>query len=145
MKKLILLAFVALMGAAACADKGDTFYITEGAQTQTATITVNANEWEWFDNGEQAFYRVEKSAPIITNNVFRNGMVQMYFSFTDGGLQVQQPLPFVSWIAYGDIIYSETIDFDFWQGNVMIYYKISDFIPFDNGPGSLSFRLVVVH
>ena len=144
MKKLILLAFVALAGVA-CGDTGDTFYVTEGAQPQTATITVNANEWRWLNNGEQAYYWVVKPAPIITNNVFRNGMVQMYYTFTDDGTPIRQPLPYTMWLREDDVFYSETIEFDFEQGYVMIRYIISDFMPFDNGLGSLNFRLVVVN
>ncbi len=132
-KVLILLIFPFL--AISCRDFGDK------TQIQTINLRVNQSDWiESTDNdGRNRYYSCSFFMPEITPAVYEYGSVQAYVTFDN----TQQVMPYVR--HYEDINgnrWTRTVDYDYSEGNLIVYVTNSDFIR--DLPETMTFRVVLM-
>ncbi len=107
-------------------------------------IKVPATAWQYSNKADNNFYFAEISVPEITKDVYDNGIVAMYieYSNSDGSMSLGA-MPSVRHKEYNKngtwVGYTETIDYEYSVGKVVIYVTYSDFAT--TNPGDIYFLL----
>lgn len=134
MKKLLLLLSILVLFASC----ERTVYIDRPvdrpvpANKKIIDIKVTSSDWRYSNQSDNNFYFAEISVPEITKNVYDNGIVSMYIEYanSDGSMSLGA-MPSVRhkeenkngvWHQY-----TETIDFEYSVGKVVVYLTYSDF------------------
>lgn len=119
-------------------------------------VQVNQNEWAYsnFDNNNYFFATI--NMPEITWDIYEHGNVMVYREYEPGtNSATQTPLPYVrhkeylydqSTSTWG--FYTETVDYEFTQGKLTIFYTASDFdyeIDTNFVPERMNFRVFIMY
>ena len=109
---------------------------------KAAFYDVQVTDADWVPM-EDMYHYAKVEMPQITENVFRNGLVQVYRVIESNDRVYYAPLP-ATLTDFNDEgeLYSLLIDYDYTVGEVYIYYTIMDLSTFDN-PGEHKFRVAV--
>ncbi|MBQ9339819.1 MAG: hypothetical protein IJS13_05745 [Paludibacteraceae bacterium] len=119
-------------------------------------IQINQNEWVYAGQNDNNYFYGTISVPELTWDIYNNGIVKMYREYNTNTPNASQiELPFVKlnetpvtvdnntqWVFY-----TETVDYEFTQGSVTIFYTASDFDYELNTtfvPEAMHFRLVIM-
>ncbi len=118
-------------------------------------IDVPMSSWNYTEDFNNNYFYARIRMPEINRNVFKGGLVEMYRVFNYGYSDVSQmKMPFTrvveEYVEDEDrwAFYSENIDYDFSEGWVTIYYRMSDFyyeIDETFVPEAMNFRCVIVY
>lgn len=154
-KFICLLAFAAAL--CSCTKEYPT-YVTEEYNTyyslNTVVINVKASDWEYSNIDNNNYFCVTVDMPEITKSVCQTGLVKMYRVYDDfdrtGGVQAE--MPFSRHIEEptesGDwVFYTESLDYEFEQGKITIFYTQSDFyyeLDATEHPIAMQFRCVIL-
>lgn len=101
-----------------------------GTNWFVTSFTIEEHEWRLVGNPNElnSFFTVNKSLPELTRLVYKDGTVVAYIE-TDKG--VKNGLPFVLHRGaednQGEFLWTQTYDFDFYEGGVGFYVTYSDF------------------
>ena len=101
-----------------------------GVYWVTKSFTVNKNEWRLHgDLGElNSYFYADKKLDELSDFVYNKGTVIGYIQ-TDN--KVKNGLPYVLHKGdidnYGELLWTQTYDFDFYPGGVRFYLTYSDF------------------
>lgn len=127
-----------------------------GISSEWKVIFLDARESDWQrkavdTDGSNAFYQVSFDIPELDKFIYDEGLVQCYIEYDAGTDNAsQQLLPKVLHREDYDsennqMLWTETIDYDYTVGNVNIYLTYSDFPGADIKPeGNMTFRLVLM-
>ena len=155
MKKLFFLLSVAFLTLASCEGPPgrDGFDGRDGAETYwfVQTYTISSDQWVLINGEDQlnSYFRAQRSIPELDRELYENGNVRCYMFQNINGTEVQTPLPFT--VPLGeegnggkDILWTETVSFDFSPGRVTFYVNYSDFVTRVR-PGTITFRVVLTY
>lgn len=102
----------------------------EGTNWDVTEWTVSSNQWKLNGtvNGGNSYYYCELVDPKLTPFIASSGNVAVYlYTNTTSSGRIQTPLPYVSHYTDGKAAWTETYDFDFAPGSIVVYVKYSDF------------------
>jgi hypothetical protein len=144
MKKVLVL-FAVLAGMASCGDNGS---VTPDV---TLWYTVLERDWTLVGGPDDigSYYECVFDVPRLSENVYNNGLVFVYYEYNDNGTWVLTPLPY----TYYDIIVSRGIEYpyaaaysyDITPGTIAFRLTYSDFLTGQYAPpASSKFRLTLV-
>ena len=116
-------------------------------QNQIESVNVSVRQVDWHPSvagdGTNLFYFCTVNMPEITQNVYSNGIVQVYYTWNNLTSQGQQPLPYVmNHESATNYKWLQTVDFEYSPGTITIYSTRSDFIA--EIPSAMNFRIVVM-
>jgi len=135
MKRLIFILFLPVL-LVSCVS-----YVDE-VNMQTVNLSIKASDWVSHadNNGRNSYYSTSFTMPEITRDVFENGSVQVYIYIDD---QIQQVLPYTRHFedVYG-ARWTRTVDYDFSEGELIVYVTYSDFRLYN--PGVMSLKVAVL-
>lgn len=138
--------------------------------TKIVDIQVNKEHWLYSDADNNNYFVANIKMPEITWDVYDNAIINVYREYETGSNQASQTvLPYVrhkeysyplidedgKYIVdeynehiYGWGFYTETVDYEFTQGNLSIFYTASDFeYELDQTfvPEPMHFRVVIMY
>lgn len=117
-----------------------------GTNWYTTAITVDENEWILMGqpNELNSFYYANKPLKELTKFIFDEGTVISYIE-TEKGVKNGMPLVLhkAGQDASGEFFWTQTYDFDFYQGGISFYITYSDFST-KVKPGSETFHVVLM-
>lgn len=125
-----------------------------GPDMQTVKINVSQNSWQYSGQPDNNYFFATVQMPEINSSVFKKGLVKMYRVYDwDTNNAAQAELPYVRQKEYQGTdglwyFYTETIDYEFTQGEITLYYSMSDFnyeLDRSFNPGPMEFRCVIVY
>ncbi len=138
---LVLIACEGPIGPAGPAGKDG-----EGVSWHITSFTINTNEWKIKGNpGDlNSYFYVYKSLPKLTGFVYQWGTVIAYIEVAPG---VKNEMPYVLHLGETanskELIWTQTYDFDFTEGEVGFYVTYSDFNT-QIRPGTETFHVVLM-
>lgn len=157
MKTRFLAIAVAVFSLAvtSCQTKLQPVYYTEyNNDIETVLINVAKTDWSYTNTSSNNYFYASVNMPEITESVFDTGLVKMYRVYNfDKTTASQIELPFVRHSEYCDYVtgnwlfYTETVDYEFYIGKMLIYYTASDFdYELDESfvPDAMQFRCVIM-
>ncbi|MBQ7448458.1 MAG: hypothetical protein IJS73_01500 [Paludibacteraceae bacterium] len=169
MKKYLYIFLFALLGVLSSCNGRDGRDGRDGkdgqdgfANIKNITFTVEpfgqTNGWGYSNLPDNNYFSAEIGVPELTKDIFDNGVVKVYRVFNDDPKNlVQQALPCTNHKEVfiqqnGETVtalYTETLDFQYAEGFVYLYYTLSDFAyEFDEStdvePTRMSFRIVLM-
>lgn len=119
-------------------------------QWEVINLTVPTDDWELVSStdGTNPYYRAKFDVPELDDFIYDQGLTKCYIEFNRGTNNAyQQELPYVRHFeAYENdqqIIWTQTVDYDFGIGFVNVYVTFSDFFV-DERPETMDFRLVLM-
>lgn len=120
-------------------------------QWKIINLTVPTGNWELASNDDDTnpYYYATFDVPELDDFIYDQGLTKCYIEFNRGTDNAyQQELPYVRHFeAYNDnneqIIWTQTVDYDFGIGFVNVYVTFSDFFV-DERPETMDFRLVLM-
>lgn len=144
--KLLPLCLFALAGTSCIKDEITKEYITEnntyiGVQNYVYDFDVRTTQWEYCEdpkNPLEPWWMCSVSVDGLTQYAYDFGQFSCYLDL-DG---YQQVLPVVRHHNNGEILWTETVDFEFGVGCVNVICTPSDFY-MEEKPESMWFRLVI--
>lgn len=163
MVKIALAAVIVCM-AASCTKEYYTQEYYEGVKNEVRTLRINANEWAAdYDGDENIYYYADFDVPEITKQAMTEAVITVYRQYRNdfGELASQSILPserhFQTYLFdeqgkhktddYGNWIidqkWTETIDYEFYEGGLTIYFTTNDFALSD--VDSMEFRVVITY
>ena len=155
MKKLFFLLSVVLFTFASCEGPPgrDGLDGRDGAGTYwfVKTYTIQSNQWTLINGEDQlnSYFRAQISIPKLDRELYERGNVQCYMFQNINNTEVQTPLPFTIPLGEkgtggGELLWTETVSFDFYPGTITFYVNYSDFYT-SNRPGTVTFRVVLTY
>ena len=117
-------------------------------------INLPQQAWQYSAINNNNFFFATVDMPEITQAVLDKGLVKMYrvFDTTSGNAaQMEMPYTRLAEEAVGEdewVFYTETVDYEFSKGQIIIMYTVSDFnYELDEGfiPETMKFRCVVMY
>ena len=124
-------------------------------QIKNVVINVPQNAWQYSKAPNNNYFYATVDMPEITKDVFKEGLVKMYRCYalgSEGATKIE--LPYVrsieEYIEADDdwAFYTETVDYQYSQGTISIYYTLSDFIyELDESfvPEAMEFQCVIIY
>ena len=119
-------------------------------------IQINQNEWQYSNQDNNNYFYGVINVPELTWNIYNNGIVKVYREYntgTNNASQIELPYVKLNEVAVTDngntqwVFYTETVDYEFTQGSVTIFYTASDFDYELNTtfvPEQMHFRLIMM-
>jgi len=149
MKKALFCLFAVLFLCACQGPQGPQGPKGDGPNWKIYEFSVS--QWYYTDFKDNNFYYFIKEVPSLTNNVFLDGNVQVYYIYRDSnGELVQRTLPYVLHMyetVDGKVNYvTRTTDFEYGVGWVQINVTDSDFMYEKDQtivPSVMDFRVVM--
>lgn len=113
-------------------------------------INVRQSDWAYSDIDNNNYFYANVKIPEINKDVLMGSLVKMYRVYDKN---VHAELPYVRPVEYqikGDDwgFYTETVDYEFGEGYVTIFYTVSDFeyeIDPSIIPDAMKFRLCILY
>lgn len=118
----------------------------EGTNWYITSFTINENEWELVGepNELNSYYVVDKPLKELTKRIYESGTVVAYIETVKG---MKNGLPYVLHLGVegnlGELLWTQTYDFDFYPGGVGFHVTYSDFET-NIRPGTETFHVVVM-
>lgn len=135
MKKLLLLAVVALAAVSCEKPKGDELYM------YSQEFEVLSEDWKPYVNDDIAYYYYTFNMPHLDRKVCEIGEVSATV-YVDNNMQSQ--LPDVLHLDDGEGPWTETIRYEYGVGKIKFIVSYSDYYFFQHKrPGDLWFRVVL--
>ncbi len=134
MKKLLLLAIVALTAASCEEPKGDELYM------YSQEFTVLEQDWELSPRGENEYFYHTFRMDRLTRAVCEMGEVSATCYVNH---DTQSQLPEVRHFDNWDNAWTETISYQYAPGEITFIVYYSDYTFLDFQPGSMTFRVVL--
>ncbi|MCQ2335309.1 MAG: hypothetical protein MJZ89_05670 [Paludibacteraceae bacterium] len=119
-------------------------------------LDVTSNQWGYSDQDNNNYFFAKFNVPELTWDIYNNGIIKVYREYNTGSNNASQvELPFVRHNEYLSNsngqqfwgFYTETVDYEFTAGQVIIYYTASDFdYELDTSfvPEGMHFRLIMM-
>lgn len=153
MKKIILLAFAAVMMLACEGPRGPQGPKGDGMNWEIEEFRIRTGDWVQLtndDNPNELLYRatrvpdiIGKSDPELINFIYENGNVFGYIFVIQGQYENQTPLPYViNFRGENNESIVETFYFDFTEEDVAFYVSYSG-NNLNYHPGERFFRIVM--
>lgn len=161
MKKILILASAVILAAlTSCTKEYNTYneyyeYHYSSGASKTVLFHVKDADWEYIegDYNMNCCFRATVNMPEITADILKTGLVKMYRVF-DYGLksETQMEMPYIRHNEYTDNVgalcfYTETLDYEFSDGLVSVFFTRSDFMYEDDvniNPKAMDFRCVIM-
>lgn len=131
MKKVMLFIAAISLSLVACeGPMGPAGKDGNGTDWHIAKFTVSEKEWILSGNAGElnSYFYVDKSLKELDDFVYREGTVIAYIETAKG---VKNGLPYVLHLgdadSKGEFLWTQTYDFDFWEGGIRFYLTYSDF------------------
>lgn len=111
-------------------------------------LEVASTDWKYSQNNANNFYSASFSIPELTQSIYNNGIISLYLELQNAdGSASQSPLPSVRHYETKDdagnpIYYTQTVDYEYSQENIMIFFTSSDF--FEETPPNMHFVLKMI-
>ena len=152
MKKYLMCALV-LFSALAMSCRGPQNGLVN---SKVIDIQINQNEWKYSNQDNNNFFFGTISVPELTWNIYNNGIIKLYREYNTGTDKASQiELPYVrlneTAVTVDDtqqwMFYTETVDYEFTQGSLTIFYTASDFdyeLNTSFVPEQMHFRLIMM-
>ena len=117
---LCLSAFLAISFTSCDTNNNQQVYMN----TRTLTYTVGINDWKVSSDEVGNYMYCEFKEPALTGDIFRNGTMTAYMSFSNGALS---PLPFSDfWVDTNGYQWEEYVTCEFEPGWVTFIFKTDD-------------------
>jgi hypothetical protein len=121
----------------------------EGMWWFVKEYTIRPNQWELVGgaNNLESYYRYEINISELDEDIFYDGKVSCSVYTDEESKNIQQDLPCV-W-HYGEpdndgpYLWTETYDFDYAVGSIMLYVTYNDFLTAGNLPDRSKFRVIL--
>lgn len=117
-----------------------------GSNWYVTSITVNENEWKLKGTAGDlnSYFYVYKPLSQLTQYVYDNGSVIAYIDMGEG---VKNGMPYVLHLGEAvdakEFLWTQTYDFDFYEGGIGFYVTYSDFNT-QFRPGTEKFHVVLM-
>lgn len=160
MKKILLLASAVILAALTSCTKEYNYntyneYHYHNGASQTVLFHVQKGDWEYIkgDKNMNCCFMATVNMPEITADVLKTGLVKMYRVFDFEMLsETQMEMPYIRHNEYKDgannwCFYTETLDYEFTDGLVSVFFTRSDFMYEDDetiNPIAMDFRCVIM-
>ena len=121
-------------------------------------VGSQSSPWDYSNFKDNNYYFAKFDVPALTSFVFSDGNVNGYILLNENGQTIQHSLPYVlhkEMLIHNNetnqdelYFYTETVDFDYGIGFVMIKVRDSDFAYEDDVtivPDQMSFRIVMTY
>ncbi|MDR0874468.1 MAG: hypothetical protein LBN27_13560 [Prevotellaceae bacterium] len=139
MKKIFLLLLVAVLAAACEGPTGPPGRNGLDAERIIIPVTIFNTVWRESPPNESLYYQASVPVPALTPSIRDNGTILVYRDFGNG---YQQILPFTRHKEKGNVRWTQTIDYEFTDGQINFYVTNSDFIA--DPPETMYFRVVLI-
>lgn len=138
--------------------------------TKIVDIQVNTEHWKYSELDNNNYFVASISMPEITRDVYDNAVINVYREYETGTTNASQTvLPYVrhkeysyqlvdedgklvvdenNYPVYGWGFYTETVDYEYSQGSLSIFYTASDFdyeLDLNFVPEPMHFRVVIMY
>lgn len=150
--RILLISFAAAITLSSCV-------VEENGTMDIIDIDVPASSWNYsITPAEESnpnlkyqgnYFWAELSVPQLTDRACMDGLVKVYKKNPDRATQTELPFTRHKEIYNGPgnrYFYTETIDYEFGEGVIFIYYTVSDFdyeVDSQFVPESMRFRCVI--
>lgn len=134
MKRLLYLFIISLM-VVSCVDVNE-----DNTNIKIINLSVKSTDWVRYPNqGNFEYYSVAFNMPEINNWVYNNGVINAYRTH----VSYAQQLPTVIHKKNNlNQLWTETVDYQYEPGRVIIYVTSSDFT--DERPENMTFKVSLV-
>lgn len=123
--------------------------ITQVVEMHPTVVNIDVPEsaWEYSYLSDNNYFVAKVDMPEITKKVFEGGLIKMY-RYVAKDTQMEMPYVRVNEVEIGGnmFYYTETVDYEFSQGKMSIFYAVSDFdyeIDETFVPEAMKFRCVI--
>lgn len=126
---------------------------------KVVTLTINQEDWYYSNIDNNNYFYCEFDMPEITEKAFDEGLIKMYRVYdydTYDATQIEMPYVRLNEFCAGDVdgdgyddwgFYTETVDYQFNIGSLMVCYTTSDFdyeLNEEYIPEAMQFRCVIL-
>jgi hypothetical protein len=119
MKKIVLLALIALLSVSSCTINDN----SEPVATFSQTYSIQKGHWTSAHDDSGDYFYYEFAEPALTRHVYENGIMNAYLQI-DKGLN---PLPFDDfWIDRFGYKWTDQVTCEFRPGYITFFFKSND-------------------
>lgn len=118
-------------------------------------LEIKSNEWVYSGTANNNYFYATFTMPEITWDIYEHGNVMVYREYEPGtDNSVQTPLPHTRHNEFIDetnntvVFYTETVDYEYTQGKMTIFYTMSDFnyeVDTKFVPNAMNFRVFIMY